>query len=344
MALLAAGPVACSTSSPPTSCARIAWSLLVANAHCPTRNPLLLVLSFFGGGSCPRPPAGAGVVVLRTCAGCRTVPASVRPGPTRSASRQRRRARRGQPHPGGAVPTSSTTRRSAPIPEDELADRPSASGSAALLPLLNGNRRRRKTRDVVFSEPAPGERGPRLKLDVYLPLQDPEPGEKRPAVLQIHGGAWVLGSKNEQGIPLLNHLASCGWVGFNVDYRLSPRSRAPQHLVDCKRALAWIREHGRVRRRPDFVSTAVAGHLRHDGARPERPAAPAGLRTPTCRCRAVPFYGCTTSPDQPLRRVVSAHLHRPLARVVMRSASTRTPSTGPRIAAGLHPPGRRPCS
>ncbi len=32
-------------------------------------------------------------------------------------------------------------------------------------------------------------------------------------------------------------------MGFNVDYRLSPRAKFPDHLVDCKKALAWIRAH-----------------------------------------------------------------------------------------------------
>ncbi|HTN99342.1 MAG TPA: alpha/beta hydrolase, partial [Microthrixaceae bacterium] len=130
------------------------------------------------------------------------------------------------------------------IPAKERAEAPAAVRLGAVLPMLNGNRRRQRTRNIVFNTPLPGEpQGPKLKLDVYAPLDKPAPGEKRPAVLQIHGGAWILGSKDEQGIPLLNHLASCGWVGFNADYRLSPKVKYPDHLVDCKKALAWIREH-----------------------------------------------------------------------------------------------------
>ena len=152
------------------------------------------------------------------------------------------------------------------IPAEELAARPAALRAGALVPLLTGNRRRRRTRNVVYTpHDASDPRGARLKLDVYLPLEDPEPGTKRPAVLQIHGGAWVLGSKDEQGIPLLNHLASCGWVGFNADYRLSPRAKFPDHLVDCKKALAWIREHAdEYGVDPDFIVVtggSAGGHL-----------------------------------------------------------------------------------
>src|SRR5437667_270151 len=65
-----------------------------------------------------------------------------------------------------------------------------------------------------------------------------------PTLLQIHGGAWILGSKNEQGIPLMRHLASRGWVCVSANYRLSPRATFPDHLIDCKRAVGWIRQHG----------------------------------------------------------------------------------------------------
>jgi acetyl esterase/lipase len=80
-----------------------------------------------------------------------------------------------------------------------------------------------------------------LRLDVYRPRTA---SGLRPALLQIHGGAWILGSKNEQGIPLMVHLAARGWVCVSADYRLSPRATFPDHLVDVKRALAWMRREG----------------------------------------------------------------------------------------------------
>jgi acetyl esterase/lipase len=62
-------------------------------------------------------------------------------------------------------------------------------------------------------------------------------------VIQVHGGGWIVGTRMEQGIPLLNHLAGHGWVGFNIDYRLSPRATFPEHLIDVKQSIAWVREH-----------------------------------------------------------------------------------------------------
>jgi len=105
-----------------------------------------------------------------------------------------------------------------------------------LLPFSKKRQGVRVTRDIVYRRVA----GTVLKLDVVAPW---EPGTRRPAILQIHGGSWVMGDKREQGWPLLSHLAANGWVCFNVNYRLSPGATFPEHLMDLKASLAWIREH-----------------------------------------------------------------------------------------------------
>lgn len=280
-----------------------ARALLVANAYRPQRHPLLLVPSFMSSWlvseGAPAMLAAWGLRTSRQVAlgrrrGARLSRADktglvLSAGAAIGALGLIREAMRAEEQYHAALSTL--------VPEEEIAQRPSAVRLGALLPLLNGNRRRRRTRDVVFSEPPDGERGPKLKLDVYLPLEDPQPGEKRPAVLQIHGGAWVLGSKNEQGIPLLNHLASCGWVGFNADYRLSPRAKAPDHVIDCKRALAWIREHAdEYQVDPDFVVVtggSAGGHLCALVALTQNdPAFQPGFEdADTSVQAAVPFYG-----------------------------------------------------
>jgi acetyl esterase/lipase len=115
-----------------------------------------------------------------------------------------------------------------------------------------------RIRNIVYAETG----GVRLRLDVYRRRDRPA---GCPTLLQIHGGAWILGSKNEQGIPLMLHLAAQGWVCVSADYRLSPRATFPDHLVDCKRALAWIRAHGAEHGAdPGFVVVtggSAGGHL-----------------------------------------------------------------------------------
>ena len=78
------------------------------------------------------------------------------------------------------------------------------------------------------------------RLDVYRPA-----GGRRgcPTLLYIHGGGWVIGDKREQGIPFMLHLAARGWVCVTANYRLSPRATFPDHLVDVKVALRWVRQH-----------------------------------------------------------------------------------------------------
>jgi acetyl esterase/lipase len=79
-----------------------------------------------------------------------------------------------------------------------------------------------------------------LLLDVYR-----ERGaQRRPVLLQVHGGAWVFGTRTNQALPLMHHMALRGWTCVSVDYRLSPRATFPDHLIDVKRALRWIRELG----------------------------------------------------------------------------------------------------
>lgn len=116
----------------------------------------------------------------------------------------------------------------------------------------------RRIKNVVYGRAA----GRNLELDVFLPLQH---GARRPAIVQIHGGAWVIGDKREQGLPLLMHLAERGWVGFNVNYRLSPAATFPDHLIDIKRAIAWIREHAdEYGVDPSFIAVtggSAGGHL-----------------------------------------------------------------------------------
>lgn len=101
-----------------------------------------------------------------------------------------------------------------------------------------------------------------LDIDVYRRRDRPT---GCPTLLQIHGGGWVVGSKNEQGLPLMLHLAARGWVCVSADYRLSPRATFPDPLVDVKRAIRWIREHGaEYGANPDFLvitGGSAGGHL-----------------------------------------------------------------------------------
>ena len=144
------------------------------------------------------------------------------------------------------------------LPEVRAKFAPAVDWRQILLPFPMRHPEVERTRDIRFARVA----GLNLKLDVYRHRAHPT---NCPVLLQIHGGGWVIGSKNEQAIPLMLHLAARGWVCVTADYRLSPHATFPDHLVDCKRALHWIREHvAEYGGNPEFVVVtggSAGGHL-----------------------------------------------------------------------------------
>ena len=77
-----------------------------------------------------------------------------------------------------------------------------------------------------------------LTLDAYLPST---PGP-HPAVLVIHGGAWIGGDKGDMA-PFGRGLASNGLAAFSVNYRLSGQAPYPAQIEDCLEAVKWLRAH-----------------------------------------------------------------------------------------------------
>jgi len=124
-----------------------------------------------------------------------------------------------------------------------------------------------------------------------------DPPTAGPVLIYIHGGAWVIGDKREQGLPLLHELARRGWVTVTINYRLSPKATWPDHLVDCKLALAWVREHiAEYGGDPRFIAVSggsAGGHLCSMLAlTPGDPAFQPGFEDAPRRSTAcIPFYG-----------------------------------------------------
>lgn len=188
--------------------------------------------------------------------------------------------------------------RSAATVEDALEGLPESPGrgipltQVAVPPLMFVAPDVVRERGLLFSEPEPGVR---LRLDVYRPREQHE--GPRPAVIQVHGGGWLSGSRFEQGIPLLNHLAGLGWVGFNTDYRLSPEATWPDHIVDVKRAIAWVRDnHAELGIDPGRIAItggSAGGHLAAlAGVTAGEPEFQPGFEDADTRVlAAVPFYG-----------------------------------------------------
>ncbi len=134
-----------------------------------------------------------------------------------------------------------------------------ASWWRLVLAFPSSPRRIRRIRGIDYA----GSGSHRNKLDVLVRRADPPKGA--PVLVYIHGGAWVIGDKREQGIPMMHELVQRGWVCVTINYRLSPKATWPDHVVDCKLALAWVREHiAEYGGDPSFLAVSggsAGGHL-----------------------------------------------------------------------------------
>jgi acetyl esterase/lipase len=99
-----------------------------------------------------------------------------------------------------------------------------------------------------------------------MTLRTPEDDGKvlRPAVLLIHGGAWLFGTRHQlhwYG----ERLADNGYVTAAISYRMMPRYRFPNCLYDAKAAVRWLRLHADQYRidpnRIAVLGNSAGGHL-----------------------------------------------------------------------------------
>jgi acetyl esterase/lipase len=74
----------------------------------------------------------------------------------------------------------------------------------------------------------------RQKLDIYLPKE----GKDLPLIINIHGGAFRTGSK-ENGVPV--EYVGLGYAVASINYRLSGHAIWPAQIEDCKAAVRWLR-------------------------------------------------------------------------------------------------------
>ena len=141
-----------------------------------------------------------------------------------------------------------------------------------------------------------GEYGSANQLDIWR-RSDIDRNGKAPVLFQIPGGAWTTGNKRGQAHPLMSHLAELGWICVAINYRHSPRNTWPDHIVDVKRAIAWVKEHiGQYGGDPDFIAItggSAGGHLSSLAAlTPNVAQFQPGFEDADTRVQvAVPFYG-----------------------------------------------------
>jgi acetyl esterase/lipase len=82
-------------------------------------------------------------------------------------------------------------------------------------------------------------------LDLQADVYRSEDTQIRPAVVWIHGGALIMGSR--AGVPsrLVEICKTDGLVLVSVDYRLAPEVKAPAIIDDIKDFFRWLHRDGR---------------------------------------------------------------------------------------------------
>ncbi len=102
-----------------------------------------------------------------------------------------------------------------------------------------GHRRRysARTTDIAYG---PGGRA--HLLDIFR-RPDLPAGGRAPVLIQVPGGAWSINDKRGQAYPLMSRMTELGWICVSINYSRSPRNAWPAHIVDVKRAIAWVREN-----------------------------------------------------------------------------------------------------
>jgi acetyl esterase/lipase len=184
--------------------------------------------------------------------------------------------------------------------------------------------------DVTYDVDYWGDGIRRHRLDVYRSRLAPP--YRAPVMVYVHGGAWIIGEKREQGKPMMFELVARGWVCVAINYRLSPDATWPDHIVDAKRAVAWVKQHiAEYGGDPSFVAISggsAGGHLAALLALTAGdPALQPGLEAADTSVQAcVPFYGVmdmTGSPEGSAR--FGPGLLQMLERKVMKTTEAEHP-------------------
>ena len=160
-----------------------------------------------------------------------------------------------------------------------------------LLPSGPHRRYAAHTSDISY-----GPRGRDNLLDIWR-RPDLAPGHRAPVLLQVPGGAWALNGKRPQAYTLMSRMVELGWICVSINYSKSPRSTFPAHIIDVKRAIAWVRENiADYGGDPDFIAItggSAGGHLASLAAlTPNNPAFQPGFEAADTTVQAAaPYYG-----------------------------------------------------
>lgn len=91
-------------------------------------------------------------------------------------------------------------------------------------------------KDVTYASAG----GAHRKLDIYRP----EGASRRTAILFFHGGGWRGGAR-EMMRPIAREMATLGYVGLPVSYRLLGEAPFPAQIADVRAAIRFVRKNAK---------------------------------------------------------------------------------------------------
>ena len=112
-------------------------------------------------------------------------------------------------------------------------------------------------KDLAYASLSPAQ-----KLDLYYPAGN----GPFPLVVNVHGGAFMMGDKADpHKQPALAQLVASGYAVASVNYRLSGEAKFPAQIQDVKTAVRWLRAHaGEYRLSSENIGAwgdSAGGHL-----------------------------------------------------------------------------------
>ena len=136
-------------------------------------------------------------------------------------------------------------------------------------------------------------------LDIYIPSGG---SNKKPLIVWVHGGAWMLNDKYADMSYMKNtvrEFLDSGYALASIDYRYSTEAVFPAQIQDCNQALEYLYQHaeqyGYDQNRIALIGFSAGGHLASLLAlsNNDAPAAfyPSGLKTHFKIKCVMDFYG-----------------------------------------------------
>ena len=126
-----------------------------------------------------------------------------------------------------------------------------------MMPVIAGIGGKKYPEGIVVKEFAYGSLKDE-KLDFIAPKKETK---KQIAIVHIHGGAWIAGSKGNFYSKPLTKFSNEGYPIFSLNYPLAPEQQHPFMLRSLLKALVWIKKKYPEYKEIHLIGDSAGGNL-----------------------------------------------------------------------------------